>query len=404
MVVDMWLTGFDVPCLDTMYLDKPVHSHTLIQTISRVNRVYEGKDRGLVVDYIGIKKNMNKAIGTYTGGGTKRLDDDEQAVVIVKDQLEVLAGMLNGFDASDFFINEPVKQLKCLKQAANFMMQTEEIQLRFMHNAKKLKQAYNLCTSNKKINQEERDYIYFYMAVRSVIYKFTKGDAPDATQMNARVRQLIEDALSSEGIEEVFKIKETNKIIDIFSESYIEKIKALPLENMKVKILERLIKQKIEEFKKVNKIKGIDFSKKMKAIIDKYNTRTEIDVDKVHDETVDAIIDLIHELKEEQESFKKLNIDYEEKAFFDILVAVRDNHKFEYDDQKMIYLCREIKKIVADKTKYTDCFKKADIKAELEVDLIRLLGKNGYPPEYNKEVYNEVFEQAENFKKYSVDE
>ena len=404
MVVDMWLTGFDVPCLDTMYLDKPVHSHTLIQTISRVNRVYEGKDRGLVVDYIGIKKNMNKAIGTYTGGGTKRLDDDEQAVVIVKDQLEVLAGMLNGFDASDFFINEPVKQLKCLKQAANFMMQTEEIQLRFMHNAKKLKQAYNLCTSNKKINQEERDYIYFYMAVRSVIYKFTKGDAPDATQMNARVRQLIEDALSSEGIEEVFKIKETNKIIDIFSESYIEKIKALPLENMKVKILERLIKQKIEEFKKVNKIKGIDFSKKMKAIIDKYNTRTVIDVDKVHDETVDAIIDLIHELKEEQESFKKLNIDYEEKAFFDILVAVRDNHKFEYDDQKMIYLCREIKKIVADKTKYTDCFKKADIKAELEVDLIRLLGKNGYPPEYNKEVYNEVFEQAENFKKYSVDE
>ena len=202
------------------------------------------------------------------------LDDDEQAVVIVKDQLEVLAGMLNDFDASDFFINEPVKQLKCLKKAANFMMQTEEKQLRFMHNAKKLKQAYNLCTSNKKITQEERDYIYFYMAVRSVIYKFTKGDAPDATQMNARVRQLIEDALSSEGIEEVFKIKETNKLIDIFSESYIEKIKALPLENMKVKILERLIKQKIEEFKKVNKIKGVDFSKKIKAIIDKYNERS----------------------------------------------------------------------------------------------------------------------------------
>ncbi len=404
MVVDMWLTGFDVPCLDTMYLDKPVHSHTLIQTISRVNRVYEGKDRGLVVDYIGIKKNMNKAIGTYTGGGTKGLDDDEQAVIIVKDQLEVLAGMLNGFDASDFFINEPVKQLKCLKQAANFMMKTEEKQLRFMHNAKKLKQAYNLCTSNKKITQEERDYIYFYMAVRSVIYKFTKGDAPDATQMNARVRQLIEDALTSTGVEEVFKIKETNKLVDIFSDDYIAKIKALPMENMKVKILERLIKQKIEEFKKVNKIKGVDFSKKMKAIIDKYNTRTEIDVDKVHDETVDAIIDLIHELKEEQNSFSKMGIDYEEKAFYDILVAVRDNHKFEYDDAKMIDLCKEIKKIVADKTKYTDCFKKANIKAELEVDLIRLLGRNGYPPEYNKEVYNEVFEQAENFKKYSVDE
>lgn len=403
MVVDMWLTGFDVPCLDTMYLDKPVHSHTLIQTISRVNRVYEGKDRGLVVDYIGIKKNMNKAIGTYTGGKTKGLEDDEQAVTIVKDQLDILARLSNGFDASDFFITEPVKQLKCLKNAANFMMKTEEKQIRFMHNAKKLKQAYNLCTSNKQITQKERDYIYFYMAVRSIIYKFTRGDAPDATQMNAKVRQLIEDALSSTGIEEVFKIKETNKIIDIFSEDYIDKVKALPLENMKVKILEQLLKQKIDEFKKVNKIKGVDFSKKMKAIIEKYNTRTEIDVEKVHVETVDAIIDLIQELKEEQESFKKLNIDYEEKAFYDILVAIRDNHKFEYDDAKMIDLCKEIKKIVADKTKYTDCFKKANIKAELEVDLIRLLGKNKYPPEYNKEVYNEVFEQAENFKKYSVD-
>lgn len=404
MVVDMWLTGFDVPCLDTMYLDKPVHSHTLIQTISRVNRVYEGKDKGLIVDYIGIKKNMNKAIGTYTGGGVKGLDDDEKAVVIVKDQLDILAGILNDFDASDFFINEPVKQLKCLKKAANCMMQTEEKQLRFMHNAKKLKQAYNLCTSNSKITQKERDYIYFYMAIRSVIYKFTKGDAPDATQMNARVRQLIEDALSSTGVEEVFKLKETNKLIDIFSDSYIEKIKAIPLENMKVKILEKLIKQQIEEYKKVNKIKGVDFSKKMKAIIDKYNTRTEIDVDKVHDETVEAIIDLIHDLKEEQNSFSKMGIDYEEKAFYDILLAIRDAHKFSYKEEDMINLCKEIKLIVADKSRYTDWAKKDDIKAELEVDLIKLLDKNGYPPEYNKEVYKEVFEQAENFKKYHIDE
>lgn len=402
MVVDMWLTGFDVPCLDTMYLDKPVHSHTLIQTISRVNRVYEGKDKGLIVDYIGIKKNMNKAIGTYTGGGVKGLDDDEKAVVIVKDQLDILAGILNDFDASDFFINEPVKQLKCLKKAANCMMQTEEKQLRFMHNAKKLKQAYNLCTSNSKITQKERDYIYFYMAIRSVIYKFTKGDAPDATQMNARVRQLIEDALSSTGVEEVFKLKETNKLIDIFSDSYIEKIKAIPLENMKVKILEKLIKQQIEEYKKVNKIKGVDFSKKMKAIIDKYNTRTEIDVDKVHDETVEAIIDLIHDLKEEQNSFSKMGIDYEEKAFYDILLAIRDAHKFPYKEEDMINLCKEIKLIVADKSRYTDWAKKDDIKAELEVDLIKLLDKNNYPPEYNKEVYKEVFEQAENFKKYSI--
>ena len=401
MVVDMWLTGFDVPSLDTMYLDKPVHAHTLIQTISRVNRVYEGKDKGLVVDYIGIKTNMNESIKKYTGGREKELENDEQAVKIVKDQLDILKGMMHDFDSSKFFIDEPVEQLKCLNQAVNFVMRTEENKLRFMYNVKKMKQAFNLCTSNKDITQVERDFIYFYMAVRSVIYKITKGDAPDATQMNNRVRQLIEEALLSTGVEEVFAIKETNKLVDIFSDSYLTKIKELPLENTKIQILEKLLKQKINEFKKVNKIKGVDFSKKMKAIIDKYNTRTEIDVEKVHDETLTAIFDLIDELKEEQNSFEKLGIDYEEKAFFDILKAVRDNHKFDYDDEKMIELCKEIKLIVADKTRYTDCFKKPSIKAELEVDLIRLLGRNGYPPQYNKEVYNEVFEQAENFKKYN---
>ena len=215
------------------------------------------------------------------------------------------------------------------------------------------------------------------------------------------MRQLIEEALLSTGVEEVFAIKETNKLVDIFSDSYLTKIKELPLENTKIQILEKLLKQKIDEFKKVNKIKGVDFSKKMKKIIEKYNTRTEIDVEKVHDETLTAIFDLIDELKEEQNSFEKLGIDYEEKAFFDILKAVRDNHKFDYDDEKMIELCKEIKLIVADKTRYTDWLKKTDIKAALEVDLIRLLDKKGYPPEYNKEVYNEVFEQAENFKKYS---
>ena len=404
MVVDMWLTGFDVPCLDTMYLDKPVQTHTLIQTISRVNRVYEGKDKGLVVDYIGIKTNMNKAIRTYTGNKEPKMEDDETAVRIVKDQLEILNGMFCRFDSSDFFINDPVKQLKCLNKAVDFAMRTEYEQLRFMFNAKKLKQSYNLCTGNKNISSKEKDYIYFYTAVRSVIYKITKGDAPDATQMNERVRQLIQDALSSNGIEDVFQIKEAGELTDIFSDAYLQKIKDLPLENTKIKILERLLKQKIEEFKKVNKIKGIDFSEKMKKIIEKYNTRTEIDVEKIHGETVDAIINLIDVLKEEQNSFQKMGIDYEEKAFYDILKSIRDNHKFDYDDNKMIELCKEIKSIVADKTKYTDCFKKENIKAELEVDLIRLLGRNGYPPEYNKEVYKEVFEQAENFKKYNIND
>lgn len=401
IVVDMWLTGFDVPSLDTIYIDKPIQQHTLIQTISRVNRVYEGKDKGLIVDYIGIKKNMNLALKKYTNFETEEFEGIEQSITIVKDQLEVLDQMFHNFNSRDFFEGSPVEQLACLNRAVEYVQLTEELELRFMAAVKRMKQAFNLCTSSEEFTDKDRDYIAFYCAVRSILFKLTKGDAPDTAQMNARVRELLEGAIQSDGIEELF---ETGKHIsvDIFSDEYIDKINAIKLPNTKIKILQRLLSQAIEEYKKVNKIMSLEFAERMKRVVDEYNNRRkdEAFANEVLDDVAEQLANLLEELKKEKNSFTAMGIDYEEKAFYDILSIVARKYEFEYPDDKMVELSKRIKVIVDDKARYTDWSTRDDIKANLQVDLILLLDEFDYPPVTIDDVYKEVLEQAENFKKY----
>lgn len=402
IVVDMWLTGFDVPELDTIYIDKPIQQHTLIQTISRVNRVCEGKDKGLIVDYIGIKKNMNMALKKYTNFESEEFEGVEQSITIVKDQLDVLSQMFHNFNSTDFFNGSPTEQLACLNRAVEFVQLSEELETRFMAAVKRMKQAFNLCSSSDKFTDREKDYIHFYCAVRSILFKLTKGDAPDIAQMNARVREMLEGAIQSDGIEELF---ETGKHInvDIFSDKYMDKINAIQLPNTKIKILQRLLSQAIDEFRKVNKIMGMEFADRLKRVVDEYNNRRkdEAYANEVLDDVADQLASLLEELKNEKNSFKKMGIDYEEKAFYDILKSVAKKYEFEYPDDKMVELSKRIKLTVDDKSKYTDWASREDIKANLQVDLILLLDEFGYPPVTLDDVYKEVLEQAENFKKYS---
>lgn len=401
IVVDMWLTGFDVPELDTIYIDKPIQQHTLIQTISRVNRVCKGKDKGLIVDYIGIKKNMNVALKKYTNFECEEFEGVEQSVNIVKDQLEVIGQMFHKFDSKDFFEGSPKEQLDCLNRAVEYIQLSEEMETRFMAAVKRMKQAFNLCSSSEKISDEEKDYIHFYCAVRSVLFKLTKGDAPDISQMNARVREMLEGAIQSDGIEELF---ETGKHIsvDIFSDEYMGRINAIQLPNTKIKILQRLLSYAISEFKKVNKIKGVEFADRLKRVVDAYNNRRrESYANEVLDDVAEQLAILLEELKCEKDSFKKMGIDYEEKAFYDILKAMAKKYEFEYPEDKMIELSKRIKVIVDDKSQYADWSTRDDIKADLQVDLILLMDEFDYPPVTRDDVYEEVLEQAENFKKYA---
>ncbi|CAI3469418.1 type I restriction endonuclease subunit R [Enterococcus cecorum] len=401
IVVDMWLTGFDVPSLDTIYIDKPIQQHTLIQTISRVNRVYKGKDKGLIVDYIGIKKNMNIALKRYTNFESEEFEGIEQSINIVRDQLEVLKNIFHGFEDRDYFNGSPLERLRCLNRAVEFVQQTEELERRFMAAVRRMKQAYNLCSSSESFVEREIDYIHFYSAIRSILFKLTKGDAPDISQMNQKVREMVAEAIRSDGVEELFEAGK-NVDIDIFSDEYIAKINNLPLPNTKIKLLQKLLSQAIDEYKKVNKIKGKEFSDRMNAIVDSYNDRRkdEVYAYQVLDNVAEELSQLLAKLKEEKNSFESMGIDFEEKAFYDILKMTAEKFEFEYPHEKLIILSKKIKNIVADKTKYTDWSKREDIKAALKVDLIIVLDENKYPPVIKDEVFQQVFEQAENFKKY----
>jgi type I restriction enzyme R subunit len=221
--------------------------------------------------------------------------------------------------------------------------------------------------------------------------------------MNERVREMVKDALQSDGVEEIFKMGE-GKEYDLFSEDYLSKIEKIKLPNTKIKLLQQLLAKAIDDFKKVNKIKGIDFSKKFKALGDRYNERKEDDVlvSEVLEDFTDEIIDLYHALRAEKESFSELGINFEEKAFYDILKALAYKYDFQYPENKLLHLAKEVKTVVDDKAKYTDWSQRDDIKAELKADLIILLAENDYPPVDRDEVYKEIFEQAENFKKYQA--
>jgi len=402
IVVDMWLTGFDVPFLDSIYIDKPIQRHNLIQTISRVNRKFEGKNKGLVVDYIGIKTQMNLALKQYSEGDKDNFEDIAESIIIVRNHLDLLAKLFHTFDNSKYFKGTTIQQLNTLNLAAEYVQQSKEFETRFMGLVKRLKAAYDICAGSEQLTQLERDYTHFYLAVRSIVFKLTKGNAPDTAQMNAKVREMIKEALQSEGVEEIFKMgNETETEQDIFDEDYLAKIDKIKLPNTKIKLLQQLLAKVIAEIKKVNRVRGIDFTKKMQALVERYNNRDANDIlrSEVYEEMASALTDLIWEVHKEFSAGDALGIDFEEKAFYDILKELCIKYDFKYPEHKMIDLAKAVKDLVDGQAKFPDWNKRDDIKSALKVGLILLLDEFGYPPVERDEVYVEIFEQAENFKK-----
>lgn len=402
IVVDMWLTGFDVPFLDTMYIYKPIQQHNLIQTISRVNRKFEGKNKGLVVDYIGIKKQMNLALAKYNKGDEDNFEDIAESLIIVRNHLDLLANLFHTFNSSKYFHGTPLQQLNTLNMAAEFAQQTKDFETRFMGFVKRLKAAYDICAGSEHLTQTERDYTHFYLAVRSIVFKLTKGNAPDTAQMNAKVREMIKDALASEGVHEIFKLgNEDETEQDLFDEDYLAKIDKIKLPNTKIKLLQQLLAKVIAEIRKVNRVKGIDFTKKMQALVERYNQRDESDIlrSEVYEEMAEQLTNMIWEVHKEFSAGDALGIDFEEKAFYDILKELCIKYDFSYPDDRMIELAKSVKELVDSQSKFPDWNKRDDIKSALKVGLILLLDEFGYPPVERDEVYVEIFEQAENFKK-----
>lgn len=403
IVVDMWITGFDVPSLAVMYINKPLKRHTLIQTISRVNRVFEGKDKGLIVDYIGIKNSMMEAIKIYGSPQESPVDEIKLSIEIFRNHLSLIDELMKDFNATKFYVGDPLERLLCLNAAAEYVQLNKEMQDRFMSLTRKLRAAYNICFPTGELKDEEIKQAQFFLAIRSIIYKQTKGDAPDTETMNRVVEEMVKKALACTGVE---NIMDNNKEIDIFSEEFLEELKKVKMPITKFNALLKSLRQAISNYGHVNKVKAQEFSEMLKNVVARYNTRdkliftSEVVADFV-DDLSDQLMNILNLLKEDKTSFEKMGITFEEKAFYDILVKVRDTHNFPYADEKCLVLAKEIKKLVDDKAQYADWSTRDDIKSQLNMDLIVLLYENGYPPEWNAEVYEKVLEQAENFKKYS---
>lgn len=223
--------------------------------------------------------------------------------------------------------------------------------------------------------------------------------------MNRRVSEMIEEALQSDGVEEITQVNADSKQLDVLSEEYMARLEKLKQPNTKVKLMERLLRSVITDFKRVNKMMGVDFTKRLNQLVSRYNDRSDnaVFAEEVLNEVAAQMAELLKEVNAEKKSFKELGITYEEKAFYDILKEIARKFGFEYPEDKLLKLSAAVKAMVDDKSKYTDWANRADIKAELKMDLILILAEHGYPPVPQDDVFKEIFEQAENFRKYQVE-
>ncbi|MDU2687561.1 MAG: type I restriction endonuclease subunit R [Paeniclostridium sordellii] len=386
IVVDMWLTGFDVPSLDTMYIDKPMKAHNLMQAIARVNRVYPGKSGGLVVDYIGLKKELFEALQTYTNRDQDKIQENEEAKMIALDILEILRNEFYKFDYEDFFGDSDKKRFLVIRDGAEFVQFIEQRKAVFMEQTKRLKDVYKICTS--LLSKREKEEVAFFMAVRSFIMKTTKKGVPDLKEVNSRISKMLEEAiigdevlvLTSAGAEESF---------DLLNDDNINKLRALPQKNIAANILMRVMRDKVEQIKKKNIIVSRGFSEKLQKIIDKYNNRND---EKDVFEILEALVDFKHELLEAIESGNAMDLTYEEKAFFDVLTADPEVIST-MDDDILIKIAKDLTKTV----KENMCpawHERKQAQAKMRLHIKKLLKKYDYPPNKSEKAIEDVMEQV----------
>lgn len=386
IVVDMWLTGFDVPSLDTMYIDKPMKAHNLMQAIARVNRVYAGKTGGLVVDYIGIKKELFDALKTYTNRDQDKVQENEEAKNIALNLMETLRDVFYYFDYKEFFGDSDKKRYDLIRNGAEYVQATEQRKNIFMTQTKKLKDVFKICAS--LLTKQEKDEVSFFVAVRSFVMKTTKQGVPDLREVNSRISKMLEEAILQD---EVLVLTEagSKESFDLLTEENIRKLQALPQKNIAANILMRVMKEKVNDIKKVNLVKSREFSEKLQKIIDKYNNRNdEEDVFKVLEELLkfkEALMEAIQE-------GTQMELSYEEKAFFDVLTADPDVIK-QMDSEILIKIAKELTKTIKENMTHA-WYEKAQAQAKMRREIKRLLKKYDYPPNKSEKAIEDVLEQA----------
>ncbi len=436
IVVDMWITGFDVPTLTYMYNDKPLKKHMLIQTISRVNRKNPGKEFGLIVDYIGIRDNMREAMKIYGGNSSiaPTTDDVEQATTIFREELAILKNLFTGYDLKPFLDSngDPVERYKLLAKAAEYVfISTQELKKEsdggksvrkvsfktyFLKTVKRMRAAYDICQPSGELQEDESALAQCFMAIAGFVRKMSGTSEVDTDTMNRYVAKMVEEALIYNKVESIL---ESGKEEDIFSPEYFEKLSDIKMPASKLELLVKMLRKQITEYSKTNQMAAKKFQEMLEATIKQYHERRdhlsaeeageaqEYTSEEIIKNATEQALQILKEMKADRESFRKVGLTFEEKAFYDILMALRDQYNFKYGEDKVVNgitvndkcksLAQKIKEIIDTKSSFADWLNNQIVRDQLKFDIKVCLVKNGYPPQYSPEVFRKVMEQVENF-------
>ena len=395
IVVDMWLTGFDVPSLATMYIYKPMHGYNLMQAIARVNRVFKDKEGGLIVDYVGIASALKAAMKEYTKRDQSRYGDMDISKVAYpkfQEKLQVCKDLLHGFDFSGFIGGSPLIMAKLVTGGVNFALDAKAPKRKdlFLREAMLLKQSHSLCSS--MTTEQERHEAAYMEAVRSTVVKITYGGSGGKTlslkEINAQINELLKASIQSQGVISLFDSKQADENISLFDPAVLDEISKMKEKNIAVEILKKLMAEQVSLYKRTNVVQSQKFSEKIAQLMNSYYNGLI-----TNEEVIKELLKTAQEITELYNNGKKLGLTQEELAFYDALTKP-ENIKDFYQNNELIDLTRELTEMLR-KNRTIDWQKKETARASMRKMVKHLLKKYKYPPEDYDTAISTVISQCE---------
>ena len=390
LVRDMWLTGFDAPSLHTMYVDKPMRGHGLMQAIARVNRVFRDKPGGLVVDYLGLAHELRQALATYTeSGGTGRTAlDQEEAVAVMLEKYEICCGLFHGFDWSKWTTGAPAERLALLPAAQEHILAQADGKDRFVGVVRELSQAFALAVPHPE-TRRIRDDVALFQAVQSVLVKRAAAAARPDEELDHAVRQLVSRAVASEGVVDIFAAAGLDKPdISILSDEFLAEVRGMPHRNLAVELLKKLLKGELTARRKKNLVQARSFAEMLEQTLRRYQNRA-IEAAQV----IEELIELARKMREANARGEELGLTDDELAFYDAL-ETNDSAVKVLGDETLRDIARElVDKVRSNVT--IDWTLRENVRAKLRVLVKRTLRQHGYPPDKQEKAMKTVLEQAE---------
>jgi type I restriction enzyme R subunit len=391
IVRDMWLTGFDAPCLHTMYADKPMQGHGLMQAIARVNRVFRDKPGGLVVDYLGLADQLKHALASYTESGGKGAPtyDTRQAIAVMLEKHSVACDILHGFDWDKWTTGTPTERLQLIPAGQERILEQEDGKKRWIQVVLELSRAFALCAASDEAT-EIRDDVSYFQALQAALSKQSNAHAKTPEQIDAAVRQLVSKAITTDGqIIDVFTAAGLPKPdISILSDGFLAEVRGLKHKNVAAELLEKLLKDELKVRAKRNLVQSQIFSEKLKKTLNAYHNRAISTM-----EVIEELIRLAKELDAAVKRGEDLGLSEDEIAFYDALAANENAVRAMGDDKLKVIAAELITKVRQSVT--IDWTVREGARAKIRVIVKRILSKWGYPPDLQEEAVKTVLMQAE---------